>query len=88
MGLDDLVDDTKTERKEEEASDTLERLGADSLEELENAEDRLSGLGQTVVILDRKVEELEDEIKALRGLLEQISTEEKEKKEDDNGWNL
>lgn len=69
MGLDDLVDDTKESKEKEEVNTLSEELGVDDLEDLEKVDGRLQDLFQIMISQDRRIEELEDDIRVLKSLV-------------------
>ena len=81
-GLDDLVDNQQDEVVEEQAEELMDELDFDSVEELEDFEDRLRQLSHGLVHYDKRMEEIEQRLDVLEGvtkkILKEVSDEENE----------
>lgn len=71
MGLEEITDGAE----EKHDKDRAERLGLESVEELENVEamqTRLDNQNSIIISMDRRIEELEDTVTSMRSLLGEL----------------
>lgn len=87
MGLDDLVDNTKDEADEEKVNDLADELGIEDREDLENLDGRIGRLFEHIILLDGKVERMEEEVSQVKKLLGELIRKEKEDEESESEEN-
>lgn len=85
MGLDDLVDSTKDEADKEKVNNLADELGIEDREDLENLDGRIGRLFEHIILLDGKVERMEEEVSQVKRLLGELIEKEKEENEDESG---
>lgn len=83
MGFDDLIDDSEEDREKSETEGLKNQLGVESKEELEDLDDRIGTLYETVMHLDKQVATLEDEIKMIRNSVAKMDDDMEEMKDND-----
>lgn len=66
MGLDDLVDGQEEDAKEKKISTKAEKLGVEDQEELDRLDDRLNRAVEGQINNDKRIEDLEEEVKMLK----------------------
>lgn len=88
MGFDDLIDDVEEEKKQDEVEELKESLGIEDKEDMEQLEGRLQNLMSMQITLDKRMEEMEDEVrilrKALGAVLKEIDSRNEESAEEDD----
>jgi len=92
MGLDDIIDSGKEDAKESKVNELAEELGVEDKEDLEKLNNQMKTLSEIVISLDKEVEELREEVSALRsGVIQALDNPkegEKEQDEDDSAWEV
>lgn len=86
MALDDLSDSAKEEEEEEQVEGIMEELGVENKEELEELDGRVGTLSKTVVAQDKKINELEEEVKSLRAIVKNRLLEDGSEKQKESKW--
>lgn len=72
MGLDDIVGDKEEEKEEESVEEMKEELGVEDEGDLEELNDRMRRMVETVSKLDKNIERLENELTVTRGALAKV----------------
>lgn len=72
MGLKDITDEVEEETKEEEVEDVSDKLGIDDKEDLENLDDRIIRLYNLIESMDKRIEQIEKDIRINRGAIAAI----------------
>lgn len=75
MGLDDVASSAKEEQEEEDTEEMKDKLGVEDLEDMEEIDDRLIRMLENVNKQDKKVEDLEKEIRILKSALSNVITQ-------------
>lgn len=71
-GIDDLIDEEDDKQEQEEAEGILDELGVDSKEELEALEQKLDRVQHGLAHYDKRMEELEEEVKLQRSIISRL----------------
>lgn len=76
MGLDEITSNAKKDKEEENLEEVKDELGVEHLEDMEEIDDRINSIVDSMMTQDKKIEELETELlmakKALSTALREI----------------
>ena len=70
MGLGDITDEAEKETKNEQVDSLADELGVEDKDDLEEMDGRLDRILSIVLSLDKKVEDIEDEIEVVKSKLD------------------
>lgn len=70
MGLGDITDEAEKETKNEQVDSLADELGIEDKDDLEEMDGRLDRILSIVLSLDKKVEDIEDEIEVVKSKLD------------------
>lgn len=78
MGLDEITSNAKDDKEEDDLEEVKDELGVEHLEDMEDLDDRLKSVVNSMMTQDKKIEELENELmltkKALSTALREIQS--------------
>lgn len=69
MALEDITSDVEEETKEEESEELKDELGIEDRETLKEVDGRLDDIMELAINLDRRVQDLEDDLQINRGAI-------------------
>lgn len=85
MGLDDLGDNQKEKKKQEQAESVAEKLGVESKEDLDELEDRIQTMAELIISMDKKLEEIETRLNIHEKAIVEGSSDD-DSEEDGTSW--
>lgn len=72
MGLDDLSEDAKESAEQDRVEEMKDKLGVESMEDLDQMENRIQNLAESSMSADKQIEALVDEVTVLKGAVAEL----------------